>query len=91
MQLVVQLNFVRNQLNSIGQQKRIFRYLKETQQYGLLYKKGDSDTCVGFSDADWGGDMDDRKSTSGYLFEVGGTAVSWKSKNNPAWHCLLQK
>ena len=33
-----------------------------------------------FSDADWGGDLDDRKSTSGYVFQVGGTAISWRSK-----------
>ena len=44
--------------------KRIFRYLKGTQKYGLLFK------TRGFSDADWGGD---RKSTSGYVFQIGGT------------------
>ena len=60
--------------------KRIIQYLKGTQQYGLLYSKSDSNHCVGFSDADWGGDLDDRKSTSGYLFQVGGTAISWRSK-----------
>ena len=36
--------------------------------------------CVGFSDADWGGDLDDRKSTSGYVFQIGGGAISWRSK-----------
>ena len=35
---------------------------------------------MGFSDADWGGDLDDRKSTSGYVFQIGGTAISWRSK-----------
>ena len=45
-----------------------------------MYKKIDSDTCVGFSDADWGGDVNDRKSTSGYLFQIKGTVVSWMSK-----------
>ena len=39
-----------------------------------------SEECIGYSDADWGGDMDDRKSTSGYLFLVSGGAVSWRSK-----------
>lgn len=58
--------------------KRIFRYLRGTQNYGLLYSRSDSSkNCVGFSDADWGGDLCDRKSTSGY---IGGTAVSWRSK-----------
>ena len=35
---------------------------------------------VGFSDADWGGDVEDCKSTSGNCFEIGGTIVSWRSK-----------
>ena len=60
--------------------KRIIRYLKGTQNYGLLYKKADSSTCIGFSDSHWAGDADDRKSTSGYIFQVGGTAISWKSR-----------
>lgn len=62
--------------------KRIFRYLKGTPQYGLLYKKGASDSCLGYSDADWGGDLDDRKSTSGYIFQIGETAISWRSKKH---------
>ena len=60
--------------------KRIMRYLKGTLNYGLLYKKNKLNTCVGYSDADWAGDVNDRKSTSGYIFQVGGTAVSWKSQ-----------
>ena len=35
---------------------------------------------MGFSDADWGRDLDDRKSTFGYVFQVGGTAINWRSK-----------
>ena len=34
---------------------------------------------MGFSDADWGGSLDDRKSTSGYMFQIGGTAISWRN------------
>ena len=61
--------------------KRILRYLKGTPNFGLLYsKKSLGDLCVGYSDADWAGDIDDRKSTSGYVFQIGGTAVSWRSK-----------
>ena len=59
--------------------KRIFRYLKGTQNYGLCYSKDDSG-CVGFSDADWGGDLDTRRSTSGYVFRFGGAAITWRSK-----------
>ena len=60
--------------------KRILRYLKGTLNYGLFYSKDGSTECVGFSDSDWGGDLDDRKSTSGYLFQISGAAVSWRSK-----------
>ena len=35
---------------------------------------------MGFLDADWGGDLDDCKSTSGYVFQLSGTAISWRSK-----------
>ena len=55
------------------------RYLNGTANFGLLYRKGDSDKCDGYSDADWAGSLDDRKSTSGYLFQCSGAAVSWKS------------
>ena len=61
--------------------KRILRYIKGTENYGLLYKKGDvRGELVGFSDSDFAGDCDDRKSTSGYIFFFGGMAVSWSSQ-----------
>ena len=56
------------------------RYLKGTLNFGLLYTSNGSKGCIGYSDADWAGDLDDRKSTSGYVFQIGGGAVSWKSK-----------
>ena len=59
--------------------KRILRYLKGTHDYGLLYQKKASVELLGYSDADWAGDVGDRKSTSGYVFFLGGAAVSWKS------------
>ena len=60
--------------------KRILRYLRGTADYGLVFTPNVSGDCVGYSDADWGGDLDDRKSTSGYLFLISGGAVSWRSK-----------
>ena len=60
--------------------ERIIRYLKGTLDFGLLYGKDGSKDCFGYSDADWAGDIDDRKSTSGYLCQIGGTAISWRSK-----------
>lgn len=62
--------------------KRILRYLKGTPTYGLMYTtSGDtSGILIGYSDADWADDVNDRKSTSGYLFMMSGAAVSWKSQ-----------
>ncbi len=60
--------------------KRIFRYLRETTEFGLLYSKGESSNAVGYADPDWAGDCNDYKSTTDYMFKIGGTAATWKSK-----------
>ena len=59
--------------------KWILKYLKGTSGMCLCFRRSDL-TLQGFSDADLGGDSDTRKSTTGYIFTLGGTAVSWKSK-----------
>ena len=63
--------------------KRIRRYLRGTTNLGLVFTPQGKCDCVGFSDADWAGDLDDRKSTSRYVFQIGGSAVSWRSKKQP--------
>jgi len=60
--------------------KRIMRYLRGTISFGLCYSRGGTDVCAGYSDADWAGDVSDRKSTSGYVFQIGDSTVSWRSK-----------
>ncbi|KAK0593942.1 hypothetical protein LWI29_009573 [Acer saccharum] len=45
--------------------KRIIRYMNETSSYGIWYSFDTNASLVGFSDADWVGNCDDRKSTSG--------------------------
>ena len=59
--------------------KRILRYLRGTTHYGLLYERSDSKEVIGYSDTDWGGDKNDSKSKSGFIFQIGGTAITWKS------------
>ena len=60
--------------------KHIIRYLAGTTNFGLLFTRNESTECTGYSDADWAGDIDDRKSTSGYLYLMSGAPVSWRSK-----------
>ena len=60
--------------------KRVLRYLRGTANYGIVFTKSESGECLGYSDADWAGDQEDRRSTSGYLFQMAGGPVSWKSQ-----------
>ena len=60
--------------------KRIMRYLNGTIHLGLTYIRYESERLVGYSDADWAGDLDDRRSTSGYIFQLSRAPISWRSK-----------
>eukprot|EP00253_Pinus_taeda_P002577 PITA_02577 len=60
--------------------KRIFKYLQGTQNYGLWYPINADLTLHAYTDADWAGSVDDRKSTSGGAFIMGSRLVSWFSK-----------
>ena len=62
--------------------KRVFRYLRATSDQQLVFRRGapSSPTLFGYADADWASDVNDRKSTSGYMFKLAGAAVSWSSK-----------
>eukprot|EP00268_Persea_americana_P015414 TRINITY_DN17101_c0_g1_i5.p1 TRINITY_DN17101_c0_g1~~TRINITY_DN17101_c0_g1_i5.p1 ORF type:complete len:525 (+),score=94.13 TRINITY_DN17101_c0_g1_i5:1509-3083(+) len=60
--------------------KRILHYDNGTLNFGLLYKQHVSFSLSGFVDADWAGDVNDRRSTTGYCFNTGSAAVSWCSK-----------
>ena len=59
--------------------KWILRYLKGTTDVGLLFGKGSSLSVRGYVDADFAGDIDNRRSTTGYVFTLAGGPVSWKS------------
>lgn len=62
--------------------KRIFRYIRGTLSLQLTYR-GEFSNLQGYTDADWAGDHDTRRSTSGYIFNVGSGANSWSSKRQP--------
>jgi len=64
--------------------KRLLRYLKNTIFHGINIRKTSSPALTCFSDADWAGSLDDRKSTSAYLLFLGHTPISWSSKKQRA-------
>jgi histone deacetylase 1/2 len=60
--------------------KRILRYVKHTLTVGLTFSKSTSTLVSAFSDADWAGSVDDRRSTGGFAVFVGPNLVSWSAK-----------
>ncbi|XP_040955153.1 uncharacterized mitochondrial protein AtMg00810-like [Gossypium hirsutum] len=64
--------------------KRILRYLRGTLDYGLWFTVDKSMNLTMYSDADWGSDADDRRSTSGYCLFLGANIISWSSKKQRA-------
>lgn len=60
--------------------KHLLRYIAGTLNHGCVYRRGDGETLIGFSDSDHAGDVDSRKSTSGVLFFLGDSPVSWQSQ-----------
>ena len=55
------------------------RYLQGTKDYKLMYRRTSNLEVVGYSDSDFAGCVDSRKSTSGYIFILAGGAISWRS------------
>ena len=60
--------------------KRILRYLKGTTDLALKYQRSENCRLIGYLDADWAGDQDDRHSTTGNLLVMAGGPISWLSK-----------
>ena len=59
--------------------KRVLRYLKGTAELKLKLQPNSH----GYADANWGTDIDSRKSTTGYLFKLGNALISWNTKLQP--------
>jgi len=72
--------------------KRILRYIKGTIKFGLHYSTTSDYKLVGYSNSDWGGDVDDRMSTSGFVFYINAdTTFTWMSKKLlwKIWTCYV--
>jgi hypothetical protein len=64
--------------------KRVYRYLSGTHSFKLAYGGRDTDTeLIGYTDADWASNQNDRKSISGYVYMIGGGVITWNSKKQP--------
>ncbi|GBL90669.1 Retrovirus-related Pol polyprotein from transposon TNT 1-94 [Araneus ventricosus] len=63
--------------------KRIMRYLRGTAETTLNYSRNNGDAVIDYCDSNYGGDIADRRSTTRYVFTIGGGAVLWFSKRQP--------
>ncbi|XP_061346949.1 secreted RxLR effector protein 161-like [Gastrolobium bilobum] len=59
--------------------KKVLRYLQGMKDHMLIYKRSNELEVIGYTDSDFGGCLDSRKSTFGYLFMFAQGAISWKS------------
>ena len=66
-----------------GTAKRIMRYVKGTLEFGIWYQREGKSELLGYTDSDYAGDVDDSRSTSGYVFLMSGGAVAWSSRKQP--------
>jgi histone deacetylase 1/2 len=60
--------------------KRILRYVKDTSGLGITFRRSPSTLLSAFSDADWAGCLDDRRSTGGFAVFIGPNLVSWHAR-----------
>jgi hypothetical protein len=63
--------------------KQIMRYLRDSLDYGLLLRLSPTSKLVVYTDGDWAGCLDTRRSTSGYVVFLGANLVSWATKWQP--------
>jgi hypothetical protein len=63
--------------------KGVLRYLKGTIDYGIKYIDSFDVEMTSYSNSEWAGNPDDRRSTIGYDFSIGSWIVSWSSKKQP--------
>ncbi|XP_057452687.1 secreted RxLR effector protein 161-like [Lotus japonicus] len=83
--LTYALSVVSQYMHNPGEQHmnavmRILRYLKSALGKGILFTKHTYCCIIAYTDADWAGSIDDRRSTLGYFTFVGGNLVTWRCK-----------
>jgi hypothetical protein len=67
--------------------KHLLRYVAGTRDFGLAYTPGRTALeLVGYSDSDFAGDTDDRRSTIGAIYFLGGSPISWISQKQKRRH-----
>ena len=59
--------------------KRVMHYLQRTKDYMLTYRRSNSLEIIGYSNSDFAGCQDSKRSTLGYIYMLAGGAISWKS------------
>lgn len=60
--------------------KRVFRYINGTRTHGIEFLMSDDDSLQVYSNTDWAGDIESRRSTSDYAFMMDNSCISWRSK-----------
>ncbi|XP_058775305.1 secreted RxLR effector protein 161-like [Vicia villosa] len=76
----------RPRVSHLAAAKRILRYLKGNLNYGILFPiadKGKEFKLVGYTNSSWCSVAEDRKSTTGYVFMLGGAPVAWSLRKEP--------
>ncbi|XP_038896314.1 secreted RxLR effector protein 161-like [Benincasa hispida] len=63
--------------------KRIFRYLRGTSDVSFVFGNCTECLVTGYSDSDYAGDVDSRRSMTGYVFTLGGSVINWKATLQP--------
>jgi len=64
----------------MGIAKRVLKYIRETTDLGIWYLNTGGVKLIGYADSDWAGSVDDMKSTSGYVFNIGSSTICWNAK-----------
>lgn len=60
--------------------KHLLRYVSGTRTLGIVYGGDQPEQPIGYSDSDWAGDLDNRRSTGAFVFNMSGGIVSWKAQ-----------